>query len=75
MKWINISYKLPEFEQKVLIAMPREKKNEFYITSGFLEEINKKGNKWVYYNKYGYNINYYVTHWMPLPDPPEECDE
>lgn len=58
-RWIPVSERLPEANQYVLVF--DAKKNisvDFLTTSGNVE-------------KYFWLCNHPVTHWMPLPEPPE----
>ena len=65
MKWINIREKLPEKSQYVLVYMPKEtggfKVMQFYYC-GNGEWDDGKGMA---------DTRYYgLTHWMPMPTPP-----
>jgi hypothetical protein len=59
-KWIKLVDQLPQERQK-LIASDGEYVGEYYYINGGFETDE------------GYYIN--ATHWMPLPNPPEEENE
>jgi len=72
MNWISIKDKLPEIEKYVLVCY---KNNVF---QGYLDEW-EHDNCWYIFSgsftldEVDYNIKLdEVTHWMPLPEPPEE---
>ena len=63
MEWISVKDRLPENENEVLIW------DGNYIEMGFMEYEDKTPVSWR-------NIemieNNHISHWMPLPIPPEE---
>lgn len=65
MKWHNVNDKLPKPAEwsgdRVLVYT-----EEGYIHTGLYE--GEKADDW--FDKY--NDSGYITHWMPLPEPPEE---
>jgi hypothetical protein len=71
MKWISVKDKLPEFDTEVLIS-----KYNDYVTIGELATYGK----WRVLNGLGVveSTLYYdlddglITHWMPLPNPPQQ---
>lgn len=85
-KWISVKDRLPHSYQKILF-MIKYKDSEFILAGMFNGEtekfmtnvINANGN--FYYNDPDNKFNYcncgrilyesIVTHWMPLPEPPE----
>jgi len=58
MKWIKCSERMPENEQTVLV---------WHGHYEYQEILEWTGKQWspLYYSPYR------ITHWMPLPDPPE----
>ena len=67
-KWISIKNKLPDNEEIFLVYRGEAKDPE--IELGLW---NKNKEKFEYYDNeyYGYKIDD-VTHWMPLPEPPDK---
>lgn len=70
MEWISILDKMPEAGKGVLIVL-----NTGYITVGYRKI--KPGGRSHNWQMFGDNDcigvdaeNDYITHWMPLPDPP-----
>lgn len=77
MEWIKVSEKLPEFtgssetlkwSEDVIICVLNQKK-EHNICFGYYTSSDS----WCY--DYGEPLykGEYITHWMPLPNPPESC--
>lgn len=60
MSWISIDEALPRYGQKVLIY----KTKHSTIELAWLTHTNSGGNHW------SVDYSHYVTHWMPLPEPP-----
>jgi hypothetical protein len=72
MDWIDINERTPEDGQKVLTYFKELDNNPIEIASyknleGTEDEIFGKN---LFYNKNGY-LTDDVTHWMPLPEPPD----
>ena len=66
MGWIKCSERLPEARTEVL-AFVHSEDDERYIDVVMLDSIGM----WDNVNGMEY-CSYEVTHWMPLPDPPED---
>lgn len=64
MKWISVKDKLPELGEKVLVYTTG---NNMY--TGW---INSENTFTVVSGSHGFVDSYTVTHWMPLPEPPQE---
>lgn len=68
-KWIPCSERMPEIGQDVLVVVEErdlnEETDEFTEIERYVTADTYKGNKfsWTYPEE--------VTHWMPLPEPPE----
>ena len=74
MKWISVKERLPEYQERVLVH--EEVKPEWEnlsVTIGYLNTTTKgksfETNEWYSDNNYQ-SID--VTHWMPLPEPPNK---
>lgn len=65
-EWIPCSEKLPERFQKVIVC--REIEKGVYIVEQGYKDV---GDWWKVYGA----MTEKVTHWMPMPLPPEEVDE
>lgn len=63
-EWIKVEDKMPEYNVGVLVFIPDE---DYHVTSGMWDISNK----WVLLDEYR-NPECSVTHWMKLPDIPEE---
>lgn len=76
-KWIDIKDELPTQCEDVLTfsVIPDEEIYEDYspIYVGFYEN-GTFYSTYDYYESYNYISLGYVTHWMPLPEPPKESD-
>ncbi len=59
-KWISVEERLPSNTRKVLIYTRRHKT--------FISYYNPADGMW------GYEYDYDITHWMKLPEPPEEVN-
>ena len=66
-KWISVKDKLPKVDEIVLIYTPKDK----VITSACINPIEYRGTFWFYPENNGWNEDE-VTHWMPLPEPPND---
>jgi hypothetical protein len=70
-RWISVEERLPEYDIDVLVCATGDFGSVITITSysDNLHGFNIKGwvSPWQYFHK-----NYTITHWMPLPQPPEE---
>lgn len=65
-RWISVEERLPEDEKDVAVIVKLQKGNWMYLTAFRLPY----GGWWI--NK-GAGLDYAeITHWMPLPEPPEE---
>lgn len=63
-KWIPVTERLPEAFVSVLVNMPGEKPSPT-VREGFIS------NNGVWHSAYFDRESDEVTHWMPLPEPPE----
>ena len=71
MKWISITEQMPKIETFVLVARPAYK--GMSVTVATYKESDHGGLIWVETNEDMENLFFLkdVTHWMPLPLPPE----
>jgi hypothetical protein len=68
MEWISVEDRLPA-DGEVIMCWAGEGKNQ---RKNLLQLVTYVQNKWIY----GSYSNFIggVTHWMPLPEPPEESE-
>lgn len=71
--WIPCSERMPDDDEEVLFAViyPWDKKTR--VTLG-RRRTKKNGESW-WSNGYCHFSDYDVTHWMPLPEPPQRKDD
>jgi hypothetical protein len=62
--WISVKDRVPEGDQKVLVACVNENKNPWQPEEHFLDVTAFDGDD--------FGICADVTHWMPLPEPPKQ---
>lgn len=62
-KWINVKNELPKNNERVLVALSQD----IAMTYTNIDTDRIENGKWVRWNKR-------VTHWMPLPELPEESE-
>ena len=83
LKWIPVSERLPEEDGDYLTTC-RCMGVRFYEVLSFAKDgeavdyydLTAKQNVWYeYLSEYGYVSRTNVTHWMPLPEPPQEEDK
>ena len=85
MEWISTEGVLPEFNEKVLLLIVYQKfdggaYNETVEICIGWRENSPEGTDWALGNQrimwdYDYNLQFTeddITHWMPLPNPPEK---
>jgi len=64
-EWISVTDQLPNIDRRVLLKLNGNK-----ITLGILTHFG------FYSNELGFNLHALnISHWMPLPNPPEVNDE
>ena len=79
-KWISVEEKMPPEDTEVLVYATEKIKGFGSVTAicEYSETTSMFGNKtgrydwsspWEYFH-----VDYKITHWMPLPEPPEEDD-
>lgn len=61
-EWISVKDRLPENDERVLVCLNNVASA---MCNGKIDTDRFLKNGWVRWNKY-------VTHWMPLPEPPKE---
>lgn len=66
-EWISVEEQFPEGAEKVLVFC--DWSEEDYMDDDFIVAQNMDGGYWV--NGDTGDAVYRVTHWMPLPEPPE----
>lgn len=88
-EWISVKERLPEDDTAVLIytnetevyGRHREKQKIYHNIYAAIYDGDRWYTYWCWGSKYIYKTNeespndtVEVTHWMPLPEPPEEAD-
>ena len=68
--WISVDERLPEKHVEVLICTEDYGKNEL----GFANTAVWDGSEWIETWNLKESIHY-VSHWMPLPEPPKEAEK
>ena len=79
MEWISVKDRLPDDEQEVLVIAHGWDGRLVYVGShrrveaqkSWLTGITSKSSEWSLWG-WSYLKEPIVTHWMPLPEPPEE---
>lgn len=64
-KWIKCSERMPETNQHVLGYPAYGKVREMYLHETYSNKIKR------FRMADGLNVNGYISHWQPLPEPPE----
>ncbi len=68
MKWINVNERLPEDSGSYLVRTVRnDTEVSWYHQADYMMDDNRE-KQW-YAPRTDYEV--YVTHWMPLPEPPK----
>lgn len=69
-KWISVNERLPIVGDKVIVAIKDESGDSAFVYT-YTGWYSGNGKKWIVDD----DFNNYVTHWMPLPEPPKEETE
>ena len=64
-EWISVEDNFPPVNEKVLLL---DEYRTYYV--GYVSRFHDE-----FYTSYNDDIEYVITHWMPLPEPPESKDE
>lgn len=76
MEWISVEDRLPREEQRVLVTSYVRRFRGQYVNLAVFRTDPRMGECFVYANAYHpkecWGRKRSVTHWMPLPEPPEE---
>lgn len=67
MKWISVKDRLPD-EGKLVLTFNAEQKGYDDYCLDYVILINTEPTGYIW----ACDLNYDVTHWMPLPEPPNE---
>jgi hypothetical protein len=72
-EWIDVNERLPAPYNTVLIAL------KFKSGKKWIQEVDvatyKGGHKWETFNDWDEGQEIIFSHWMPLPEPPEQIKE
>lgn len=68
-EWISVKQEVPEYGKRVLLYMKAPTWGDKQIHIGCRTHTDQSGDHW--------NVDYghYISHWMPLPEPPKEYVE
>ena len=72
MEWISVNNRLPEIYKEVLGFVHGMIHQGYFMPASHISEYisKQKPEKILFFDGMGYSDLGYVTHWMPLPDPP-----
>lgn len=69
-EWISVEDGLPDSKTQVLVYWrPVDYKDRPFHREIIIAELSRMETKWWANNRYYSTV--YITHWMPLPEPPE----
>lgn len=73
--WISVDDRLPEIDERVFVYIPRPD-NHYNIEMAYISKGNDDYPYWVLRDKSQFYSTrfHYVSHWMPLPEPPKDGD-
>ena len=66
-EWVSVDERLPELGVGILIYL-----KSGYIGCGYRSKEQENDNLWVFYHTDMELKNDKLTHWMPLPQPPQK---
>lgn len=69
MKWVSVTESLPEYQKQVLVYIKSPNWLEGKIELGKRKYTDHEGEHW------DIDYNHFLTHWMPLPEPPDTLPE
>jgi hypothetical protein len=77
MEWIKVKDRLPEFGEEVLLACVGNRFGTRSIYIGYLDNIRKSGPVFIEQTSDDDDLtdNNKITHWMPLPDLPDDKEK
>ena len=67
MKWISVKDRMPDHNNEVLVYAPELDIIGPELIGNYFDDDET----WTAYDFHETNMNAKVTHWMPLPNPPE----
>ena len=78
-KWIPVTERLPEDvygkDRKQITVLVCSKSGKVCTASRQRDfKFDKDKSEWVELDIFGWSKGIHVTHWMPLPEPPERSD-
>ena len=74
-RWISVDGKLPNIDERVLVYIPRPD-NHYNIEIAYISKGDDDCPYWVLGDKSQFYSTrfHYISHWMPLPEPPKGGD-
>lgn len=74
-RWISVDDRLPNIGERVFVYIPRPD-NHYNIEIAYISEGNDDYPYWVLGDKSQFYSTrfHYISHWMPLPEPPKDGD-
>jgi hypothetical protein len=71
MEWIKCEDRLPEEDQNIIVYIPKFNDNHV-IMEGIYQGLSDDGKENIFSDQFTTYHYSNVTHWMPMPLPPEE---
>lgn len=74
-RWVSVDDRLPNVDERVFVYIPRPD-NHYNTEIAYISYGNDDYPYWVLRDKSQFYSTrfHYISHWMPLPEPPKEGD-